>query len=105
MAAAMGGGGFSVVNQATQGFTEEAIAAIVSQIIAQINAKFADFLCAEGQDYLNTLPEILSFVRTLKAQVAALATEQATLTEQLNSRMPEIGTAQASLDSPAATLR
>ena len=38
MAAAMGGGGFTVVSPATQGFTKEATAAIVSQIKGQIDA-------------------------------------------------------------------
>ena len=50
MAAAMGGGGSVVVGPATQVFTAEATAAIVSQIRAQINEKFADFLGAEGHD-------------------------------------------------------
>ena len=61
-----------VVNPANQGFTEEATVAIVSQIAAQINAKFSDFLRAEGRDYLNTLPAMLKQVGTLKSQVEAL---------------------------------
>ena len=93
MVAAMGGGGFTVVNPATQGFTEEATAAIVSQIKGQIHAKFADFLGADGQNYLSTLPAILEQVGMLKSQVEALSVEQATLTQPLNEKMPEIGTA------------
>ena len=95
MAAAMGGGGFVVVDHANQGFTAEATAAIVGQIRAQI---------IEGQDYLNTLPEILSGVRTLKVQVEALALEQATLTEQLNGRIPETAKAQTSAEASLAEL-
>ena len=89
-----------MVDPATQGFTAEATAAIVGQIKAQINEMFADFLCAEGQDYLNMLPEILSSVRTLKV----LALEQATLTEQFNGRMPEIAKAQTSAEASLAEL-
>ena len=87
----MGGSNFVVVNPATQGFTAEATAAIVAQIATQIEAKFADFMGAEGQKLLNTLPSILQEVATLKGQVA-------TLTCQLNASMPEIGDAQAKLD-------
>ena len=101
-----------VVDQASQGSTADATAAIVGQIRAQINEKFADFLGAEGQDYLDTLPEILSSVRTLKVQVEALVLEQATLTGRSNStaecqrlRKRKSLRRLVSPSSPAATLR
>ena len=79
----MGGSNFVVVDQATQGFTAEATTAIVAQISTQIEAKFAAFLGSEGEQLLNTLPSILKDVANLKD-------EMATLTTQLNERMPEI---------------
>ena len=84
------GGNFAVVNPATLGFTDEATAAIVAQIAGQITAKLRDFLGAEGQQLPNTLPAILEEVKLQKTQVVAIIGDQATLTEQLNSRIPEI---------------
>ena len=80
-----------VENPTAQGFTAEATAALVAQIATQIEAKFADFMGAEGQDLPNTLPAILKEVATLTGQGA-------TLTTQLSASMPEIGTAQPKLD-------
>ena len=93
-----------MVDPVTLRFTAEAIAAIVGQITAQITMKFLKLFGTEGQDYFNTLPPIFSGVRTLKVQVEALAIEQATLTEQLNARMPEIAKAQTSAEASLAEL-
>ena len=57
------GGNFAVVNPANLGFTEDATAAIVAQIAGQIKAKFQDFLGADGQQPLNTLPAILDEIK------------------------------------------
>ena len=114
----MGGSTFVVVDPATQGFTPEATAAIVAQIATQIEGKFAAFLGTEGEQFLNTLPSILKEVANLKAEVATLTaqlnervpevsdvrSEVATLTTQLNERMPEIGSAQVKLDESLQNL-
>ena len=114
----MGGSTFVVVDPATQGFTPEATAAIVAQIATQIEGKFAAFLGSEGEQLLNTLPSILKEVANLKAEVATLTaqlnervpevsdvrSEVATLTTQLNERMPEIGSAQIKLDESLQNL-
>ena len=84
------GGSFAVVSPANLGFTEEVTTAIVAQVAGQINAKFEDFWGADGQQLLNTLPAILDQIKLQKTQIAAMIGEQAALTEQLNSRMPEI---------------
>ena len=91
------GGNFAVVNPATLGLTDKASAAIVAQIASQITAKFEDFLGPEWQRVLNTLPAILEEVKFQKTQIEAIIAETATLTLQLNERMPEVGDAQAAV--------
>ena len=46
---------------------------------------------------MNTLPAILEEVKLQKGQIEAIISETATLTQQLNERMPEVGGAQAAV--------